>query len=223
MRTALLAASLVVLNLPAADTPISAILIEGEGWQRVGTFDHTIGKGAYYVTERTPVGRSVVVTFGPKERGGGRRVAEAAPDEVFGDVARTPDGSTLVVAVPSHHYLYTFQVQPDKSLTAKEKTYALRLERGGKGGSDVGSIAFDTKGRLFVAMPRGVQFFDEEMRFSGQLSRPERKPVTHVGFAGKDLDELWIVCGEDVWKRKVRAKGDMPYSLGVKRSSADGP
>ena len=46
----------------------------------------------------------------------------------------------------------------------------------------------DERGRrLFAAMPEGVQFFDDEMRFSGQLSRPERKPVTHVWFDGDEL------------------------------------
>ena len=74
-------------------------------------------------------------------------------------------------------------------------------------GSNAGNMVFDSKGRLFVAMPGGVQFFDEEMRFSGQLSRPIRERVRMVLLV---KDTLCIACGGTVWKRKVKSMGVLP-------------
>jgi ligand-binding sensor domain-containing protein len=98
-------------------------------------------------------------------------------------------------------------VQADGSLKFGEKCYVLRKEKPGKGGSNVGNMVFDTKGRLFVAMPEGVQYFDEEMRFSGQLSRPIREPVRMVILSN---DRLFIACGASVWVRKVKSMGVTP-------------
>lgn len=192
--------AIALLMLFAADTPLSAILIEGEGWKpgegrgslpRVAFSAHEKG-GYLHIEGETP-------------RRSNPNVAVPAEGEAFGPAALSPGGGLLVVGVPTHHYLYAFQVTP-AGLTAKEKLYTLRREKP-KGGSGVCGLAFDTMGRLFAAMPEGVQFFDEDARFSGQLSRPERKPVTAVWFGGGKKDELFIVCGGRTWKRKVKARG----------------
>jgi hypothetical protein len=188
-----------LLLLFAADTPLSAILIEGEGWKEA------VGKppAANYRVLKAVGGRSMIMLLINDGRMRGEPpIAVAGEGEVFGSAAISPDGGLVVIGVPSHHFLYAFRLD-DSKLTAKEKCYALRPEKA-KGGSDVGTLTFDSKGRLFAAMPEGVQFFDEEMRFSGQLSRPERRPVTHVWFDGA---ELYIRCGDKTWKRKVKATG----------------
>lgn len=195
---ALLLSLLLVATLLAADTPLSAILIEGEGWQPATEMVSLTP--AVYQSKKDAKGRWGVYR-------GENLVASAAEGETFGQTALSPKGGQLVVAVPSHHYLYTFQVTADGGLTAQEKCYALRRDRPGKGGSNVGNLVFDTKGRLFVAMPGGVQYFDEEMRFSGQLSRPVRAPVEALGLKG---NQLHIQCGGKVWKRTIKATGAEP-------------
>lgn len=199
MRASLLTLLLLAAPTLAADTPLSAILIEGEGWKPAGDVMLDFPPSPYK-TKKDDKGRWGVYK-------GDKLVAGAAKGEVFGQTALSPKGGQLVVAVPSHHYLYTFQVKADGSLTAGEKCYVLRREKPGKGGSNAGSMAFDTRGRLYVAMPQGVQFFDEEMRFSGQLSRPLREPVREA-FLVKDT--LFIACGAAVWKRKIKAEGAVP-------------
>jgi hypothetical protein len=200
MRGVLLVVALVVASARGADTPLSAILIEGEGWKSA---------------EGSPVQRPSRPYFTAKAGNGfglyshkdAPPLVVALPGERFGAVALSPKRGQLVLAVPSHHYLYAFQIGNDGKLVAGERTYSLRPEGTGRAGSNVGTLAFDMKGRLFAAMPGGVQFFDEEMRFSGQLSRPERQPVTHVWFGGDKNDELFILCGGRTWKRKVKAVG----------------
>lgn len=201
MRSCVLVFFVLTLSILGADTPLSAVLIEGEGWKLVtGDTTKPPVKPTAFLSKKDSAGNWVIEHEG-------KVVATSGDGETFGAVALSPRGGKLIVAVPSQHYLYAFQVNTDGTLWAKEKTYTLRREKIGKGGSNVGSMAFDTKGRLWTAMPEGIQFFDEEMRFSGQLSRPERANVSHVWFAGDAKDELHIVCGEKIWKRKVKATG----------------
>jgi hypothetical protein len=200
MRTALLAFVLLVLSAHAADTPLSAILIDGEGWWPVKeAIEFKKGETAY-VSKK--VGKGPWALY----KDGGR-VVEAAEGEVFGETAISPGGGRLVLAVSSHHYLYAFQLDKEGRPSAGEKCYVLRKERPGKGGSGVGNMVFDGKGRLFVAMPGGVQYFDEEMRFSGQIAPPSREPVTFVTLWG---DRLVVECGGAYWKRKIRAAAPNP-------------
>ena len=45
----------------------------------------------------------------------------------------------------------------------------------------------------------------------GILPKPApNAPLVSVGFAGKDLDILYIACGEKIYKRKANAKGVAP-------------
>jgi ligand-binding sensor domain-containing protein len=186
---------LVLLALLGADTPLSAVLIEGEGWRKSDAKEVHLS-GSPYQTRKLASGGWAVF------RGGQKPLAVAPEGETWGATAVSPGRGKLVVAVPSHHHLWVFRINADGTLDAGEKCYALRRERPGKGGSNVGGLAFDSKGRLWVAMPEGVQFFDEEMRFSGQLSRPTRDRVTEVWFEGNTLS---IECGPDLWTRKVNA------------------
>lgn len=195
MRTLFLSVVFVVAAR-GADTPLSAVLIEGEGWQNVG--------------EKTTGSISVPTDFSVRRddkgivgvyRGKAGPLAIAPEGESWGTVAMSPRKGKLVVAVPSHHHLWVFQIAEDGSLFAREKCYTLRRETL-RGPSQVKAMTFDSKGRLWVAMPGGVQYFDEEMRFSGQLSRPESQPVEDVWLRG---DELFITSGGKTWKRKVNA------------------
>lgn len=186
----------------AQDTPLSQVLIPGEDWQLVTDNVLPDAGERQYFSKKDEKGRWALYRKGRHEP-----VAVAAESEVFGDAIVSAGGGQLVLAVPSHHYLYSFQIRQDGTLTAKEKTYVLRRDRPGRGGSAVGTLAFDTRGRLYAAMPGGVQFFDPEMRFSGQFSRPEREPVTALAFGGAKRDELFIRCGNKVWKRKLNAQG----------------
>ncbi len=196
MRAALLALLLLALaSAHAADTPLSAILIDGEGWRPALETIDIRRRANEYAVKKDADGRWGVYK-------GDRLLAQADAGETWGEAAASPGGGQLVVGVPSHHHLWAFQVAKDGSLYAKEKTYALRKERPGKGGSGVKNMAFDSKGRLFAAVPEGVVYFDEEMRFSGQLSRPARAPVGWVALIG---DHLYVECGGALWKRKIKA------------------
>jgi len=68
-----------------------------------------------------------------------------------------------------------------------------------------GEMCVDTNGWLYVATSLGVQILDQAGRVNFIIPTPE--PALDVCFGGKDLSELFIACGESIYKRPTKAKG----------------
>jgi hypothetical protein len=66
-------------------------------------------------------------------------------------------------------------------------------------------LCVDTNGWLYVATSIGIQVLDQAGRVNFIIPTP--KPVHDVCFGGKDLGELFIACGDTVYKRVTKAKG----------------
>jgi enterochelin esterase-like enzyme len=70
---------------------------------------------------------------------------------------------------------------------------------------NVGGLCVDTNGWLYVATSLGIQVLDQAGRVNFILPTP--KPALDVCFGGKDLSELFIACGDTIYKRPTKAKG----------------
>jgi gluconolactonase len=70
---------------------------------------------------------------------------------------------------------------------------------------EVGGMCVDTNGWLYVATSLGIQVLDQAGRVNFIIPTP--KPASDVCFGGKDLSELFIACGDTVYKRATNAKG----------------
>ena len=62
----------------------------------------------------------------------------------------------------------------------------------------------------------GLQFCDQPGRVNGIISKPQNKSLSNVGFCGANLDELYVRCGDKVYKRKVKAKGALSFLAPIK-------
>jgi sugar lactone lactonase YvrE len=71
--------------------------------------------------------------------------------------------------------------------------------------TDARGLSFDTNGWLYVATFLGIQVCDQAGRVNFIIPTP--KPASDVCFGGKDLSELFIACGDTVYKRATKAKG----------------
>ncbi|MDI1312323.1 alpha/beta hydrolase-fold protein [Prosthecobacter sp.] len=69
----------------------------------------------------------------------------------------------------------------------------------------VGGLCVDTNGWLYVATLLGIQVLDQAGRVNFIIPTP--KPPQDVCFGGKDLGELFIACGDAIYKRKTTAHG----------------
>lgn len=178
--------------------------------------------GNIYVTSPPAKGSS-----GPGEvwhispEGRKQRVVQKANGIVFPNgVGFTPDQSQLVVDDTRGVNFWIYQVQPDGTLAHGAPFYTAQItpidrESGADG------LCFDTQGRMYVATRLGLQVFDQAGRVIGIISKPQEAKVknawlSNVTFGGKNLDALYITCGDAVYKRKVKAKGMLGFEPPVK-------
>jgi enterochelin esterase family protein len=111
-----------------------------------------------------------------------------------------------VVADAEGRHLWAFRIEADGRLTFGEPYYPLRVKPG-QADAGVTALATDAAGRVYAATPLGVQVFDPTGRLAGVLLKPAAAPLTALTFGGKDLDTLYVACGDRIYARKTKAKG----------------
>lgn len=120
-------------------------------------------------------------------------------------IALSPDQSLLYVADSRTHWVYSYQVQPDGSLTHKQKYFHLHVpDTAEDSGAD--GIRCDRDGRVWVATRLGLQVCDQPGRVNCIIPTPNCK-VSNLTFGGENFDVLFCTCGDRVYSRKVRVKG----------------
>jgi sugar lactone lactonase YvrE len=162
--------------------------------------------GEVYFTGKTENGWAVFLL------GHMKPVGTAPGQESLGGMTLTPDGGTLVVGCPGGKHLFAFRVEMDGTLSARERYFAVSVRRGQKEGCGAGGLTADRDRRIYAALPTGVQVFDPTGRFSGELLRPKREPVTAVVFGATERDRLFVICGGAVYARQVKARGIPPQA-----------
>ena len=100
-------------------------------------------------------------------------------------------------------------------LAAKQKYFYVHLVSGSTGSGAAG-MTVDTKGQLYVATEMGVQVCDQAGRVQSIISPPRKAMISSVIFGGPNLDELYVTCGNQVYKRKTKAKGVLTFQEPVK-------
>ena len=123
------------------------------------------------------------------------------------DVARANgimlDRDEKTLYVTNGPTIMAFDVRPDGSVT-NSRTFA-KMEGGEKAGSD--GLAIDSAGRLYVASPIGIQVFNVQGQYLGNIQTP--RPTTSVAFAGSGKKTLYIVGrgadgpGDQQWARSI--------------------
>ena len=126
----------------------------------------------------------------------------------------TPDPSCeRMVLSPDQTLMYGLEWNGVGSVFSISKEHGLghgqafhRLERFGEEWSGAaGGMCVDTNGWLYVATSLGIQVCDQAGRVNFIIPTP--KQPHDVCFGGKDLSELFIACGDTIYKRPTKAKG----------------
>lgn len=159
--------------------------------------------GNIYVTD--PPNRQVWLIT-PK---GGKRVVDtndkgglAFPN----GVRLTPDQSLLLVADMRGRFVWSYHIQPDGGLSAKQPYHHLRLPDD-KMESGADGMTLDSKGRLYVTTHLGLQFCDQAGRVNGIIASPQRKWLANAVFGGAGFDQLFVCCSDKVFKRRTTVRG----------------
>jgi gluconolactonase len=110
-------------------------------------------------------------------------------------ITGTPDGKKLFVSDIRAAQTWSYDIQPDGSLT--NKTFFCAL------GSD--GMTIDEEGNLYLT-GKGVTVFDKTGRQIDHIDVPE-KWSANVCFGGKDHQTLFITATESLYSIQLRVKG----------------
>ncbi|MFN7291220.1 MAG: SMP-30/gluconolactonase/LRE family protein [Pirellula sp.] len=125
------------------------------------------------------------------------------------------DQSLLLVADSNAIHTYSYQIQPDGSLSHKQEYGYLHIPHGASKSSADG-MTMDDQGRLYVATAMGIQILDQLGRVNQILNKPQNAFLSNVCFGGEDRDWMWVTCGDKVYRRKVAAKGVVSWEKPTK-------
>jgi gluconolactonase len=117
-------------------------------------------------------------------------------------VRASKDESRLLVGDPPANRIWSFEIQKDGSLINGRPAYQFQTSE-----TDSGGMTLDSRGFLYVATKYGVQVFAPEGRVMAILAAPGSEGLTNVLFGGPGLQWLYVMDGENVYRRLVQQRG----------------
>ena len=120
-----------------------------------------------------------------------------------GRITLSPDQTTVYHNLAQGETIAAWQYRKDGSLDFRQD-YG-KLELGYDGTSRTQDLCVDTEGWIYVATPLGIQVCDQAGRVNFIIPTP--KVAEGHCFGGKDLSELFIACGDAIFKRPTKVHG----------------
>jgi sugar lactone lactonase YvrE len=121
----------------------------------------------------------------------------------------SPDHSLLIVDDMNNRWAWSFQVQPDGSLSNGEAYYHLDTpDESSISGAD--GMTLDTEGFLYVTTKLGIQVCDQPGRVNAIISKPAPK-ISNITFGGPDMQYIYVTAADKVFRRHLRRKGVYPW------------
>ena len=127
------------------------------------------------------------------------------PDIFPHRLAISPDQTQVYGLDQYSSKIGVYQMLSDGSVRFGQKFYQLEPSGLPANVADRGGLCVDTNGWLYVATSLGIQVCDQAGRVNFIIPTP--KQPHDVCFGGKDLSELFIACGDAIYKRPTKAKG----------------
>jgi gluconolactonase len=120
-------------------------------------------------------------------------------------VALSPDQTLLYVAESMTHWIWSYQIRHDGTLTNKQRFGWLHV-RDTEDYAWADGLTCDRDGRIYVATRSGIQILDQAGRVTVILPTPNGA-ASNVAFGGKDFNMLYVTANDKVYRRKLNAKG----------------
>ncbi|MEX2233108.1 MAG: SMP-30/gluconolactonase/LRE family protein [Cyclobacteriaceae bacterium] len=131
----------------------------------------------------------------------------------------SPDQTQLYVTESATHWVWVYQIQPDGTLSHKQKYGWLHVRDADENAWSDG-LKCDRDGRIYVASLSGIQIMDQLGRVNAIIPAPKTKgQVSNLCFGGPDFDMMYITCHDKVFRRKVKVKGANNFEKPVKPSN----
>lgn len=118
-------------------------------------------------------------------------------------VTLSPDQSLLYITSPVSRYVISGQLDAEGKVHYLQPYTYLHLMD--DFGAQAKGLCVDVEGRLYVSTKMGIQVCDQAGRVNFIIPTPAQPD--HICFAGKDLADLVITCGRDIYKRSTKVRG----------------
>ena len=126
-------------------------------------------------------------------------------------VRLSPDQLLLSVSDTRGKWVWSFQVEPDGSLTNGEPFYRLETpDESSQSGGD--GMTYDTDGFLYVTTKLGVQVCDQPGRVNAIINKPQEASLSNVAFGGTDMQWLYVTSRDKVYRRHMLRKGAVSWN-----------
>lgn len=120
-----------------------------------------------------------------------------------GAICLTPDQKKLLMTDLIGDHVFSFHINHEGSPVHGQAFGVLESDSSNR--VQAMGLCVDTNGWLYVATSLGIQVLDQAGRVNFIIPTP--KQPHDVCFGGKDLSELFIACGDTIYKRPTKAKG----------------
>lgn len=120
-------------------------------------------------------------------------------------VTLSPDQTLLYVAESASHWIWSYQIRPDGTLTNKQRFGWLHV-RDNDENAWADGLTCDRDGRIYVATRSGVQILDQAGRVNAIIPTPNGA-ASNVAFGGKDFSVMYVTANEKVYRRRLNTKG----------------
>jgi sugar lactone lactonase YvrE len=140
-------------------------------------------------------------------RPGGEKITVDEGLKFPNGVTLSPDQTQLYATESATHWVWTFTVKSDGTLTNKQRYGWLHVPDTEDNAWPDG-LKCDTAGRLFVATRIGIQVLDQLGRVNAILPvPPSNSQASNVYFGGPAFDVLYVTAGDKVFRRKLKTEG----------------
>ena len=120
-------------------------------------------------------------------------------------LAYRPDQWLLAVADGHSKWAYSDQINPDGSLSNKERFFWLHVPTGRRRRRRVDLLC--QEGPLLVATRWGIQVCADDGPTQVILPLPDRTRPVGICLGGRDMNTLYAFGAGSIWKRKVKVHG----------------
>ncbi len=142
------------------------------------------------------------------QKGGSDYIVRSRRPQEMASLVFSPDQSALYVSDKNDPAVFALNFDEKGFTRAGQRFYQLEdgfAFTGVTSNHDSKRMCVDTNGWLYVATALGIQVCDQAGRVNFIIPTPQQ-PVD-VCFGGKDLGELFIACGDKIYKRPTKAHG----------------
>jgi gluconolactonase len=125
-------------------------------------------------------------------------------------ITLTPDQTQLYVTESSSHWVWIYTIQPDGTLSNKQRYGWLHVPDNQENAWSDG-LKCDSAGRVYVTTNMGIQVLDQTGRVNAILPMPSGQP-SNCSFGGAGFNILYVSCGDKVYRRKLKTRGANAFS-----------